>query len=456
MAILDKIRDFMEEAFAGSFLIFYLLCKHRFKYWRQKDIKNYQERRMRAVARRAFAKSPFFKNHYSGFDLSDIWNLPPVNKKIMMENLTGYNTVGLSKEEIIDFCLEVEGARDFSKRLEGINVGMSSGTSGNKGVEIVTPREEGYMKAALLSRFDFPKGEKINLAFILRVSAPAFNLDKFGHKLTYISQLNPIEKIIDELEKLDPNILSAPPSMLKIIAKEVEAGRLAIKPKRVISYAEVLYPDVKIYLEKVFGGVIHQIYKCTEGPVAITCRYGSLHINEDLVAVETLNGDGTATAAGEPCKRLLITDLHKHSQPIIRYELNDIIVIDKNKCRCGSNFRVIKEVQGRADDMFWGLRNGSLAEQFVFQDYISRAIISTSGDIDDFQAIQTDYDKIVLRIKLAPGAAGEGLREKLSCSIKKIFSDYDCALPDIEIIFADPVPNELSNKLSRIICKISK
>ena len=204
------------------------------------------------MARYAFNKSPFFKHHYSGIDLNDIWNLPPVNKKIMMENLTGYNTVGLTKEEIIDFCLEVEQTRDFSKRLKNINIGMSSGTSGNKGVEIVTPGEERYMKAALLSRFDFPKGEKINLAFILRVSAPAFNLDKFGHKLTYISQLDPIENIIANLEKLDPNVLSAPPSMLKIIAKEIEAGRLAINPKRVIAYAEVLYPDVKIYLEKVF------------------------------------------------------------------------------------------------------------------------------------------------------------------------------------------------------------
>jgi len=456
MDLSDKIRDRAEEIAAGSFLVFFFLCKLRFRHWSAKDIKNYQERRLRFMARHAFAKAPFFKKHYSGFNLDDIWNLPPVNKSIMMENLTGYNTVGLTKDEVIDFCLEVERTRDFSRRLKGINVGMSSGTSGNKGVEIVTSREEGYMKAALLARFDLPKGEKINLAFILRVCAPAFNLDKFGHKLTYISQLNPIEKITGELEKLNPNVLSAPPSMLKIIAKEVESRRLAIKPKRVISYAEVLYPDVKIYLEKVFGSAIHQIYKCTEGPIAITCACGSLHINEDLVAAETLNGDGTQTPAGEPCKRLLVTDLHKRSQPIIRYELNDIIVIDKNKCRCGSNFRVIKEVQGRADDMFWGLRNSSGAEQFIFQDYISRAVISTSGDIDDFQAIQTEYGKILLRIKLADGAPGDGLCEKLSLAIKNIFLKYDCVPPDVEIVFADPKPSELSNKLSRIICKIKK
>ena len=456
MEMLDEIKNYIDDFAADNFLVFYFFCKIRFKYYKTKDIKNYQERRIEKMARYAVARSSFFKKYYSGFDLESIWKLPPVNKKIMMENLTDYNTVGLPREEIIDFCLEVEKTRDFSRRLKGFNVGMSSGTSGNKGVEIVTLGEEKYMKAALLSRFDFPKAEKINLAFILRVSTPAFNLDKSGHKLTYVSQLNPIEKIIAALEKINPNVLSAPPSMLKIIAKEIEAGRLAIKPKRVIAYAEVLYPDVKIYLEKVFKCVIHQIYKCTEGPIAITCKCGNLHINEDLVAVETLDADGSETAKGKPCKRMVVTDLYKRSQPIIRYELNDIVVIDENRCRCGSNFRVIKDVQGRADDMFWGMRNGSCAEQFIFQDYISRAIISASGDIDDFQAIQTEYGKIVLRIKLADGAAGDEIPQKLSLAIKKIFSDYDCAIPEVEVVFADPQPSELSNKLSRIICKIKK
>jgi len=167
--------------------------------------------------------------------------------------------------------------------------------------------------------------------------------------------LNLIENIISELEQLQPNVLSAPPSMLKILAQEIEAKRLSIKPKRVVSYAEVLYPDVERNLEKVFGYTIHQIYKCTEGPIAITCKYGNLHINEDLVAVQTLDDSGKETEEGKPSNKMVVTDLHKKSQPIIRYELNDIITISRNKCCCGSNFRVIEQIQGRSDDMFWGI-----------------------------------------------------------------------------------------------------
>jgi len=126
---------------------------------------------------------------------------------------------------------------------------MSSGTSGNKGIVITTKEEENYIKAMYASRLVLPKGEK-NCAFILRVNTPAFNYNQSGNKLTYINQLQPMGKTIEQLENLNPNIVSAPPSMLKLLAAEVQAGRLKIIPKLVYAYAEVLYPEVKEHLEK--------------------------------------------------------------------------------------------------------------------------------------------------------------------------------------------------------------
>jgi putative adenylate-forming enzyme len=172
--------------------------------------------------------------------------------------------------------------------------------------------------------------------------------------------------------------------MLKIIAREKEEGRLSVKPLKLISYAEVLYPDVKDYLKRVFGCEVHEIYKCSEGAIAITCRYGSLHVNEDVVALQLFDKDGAPATPGKPCHKLIVTDLHKSSLPIIRYELNDIITISTQKCECGSNFRVIEKINGRADDLFWGIRKSDKTKHFIFQDYISRAIISVSGNIEEF------------------------------------------------------------------------
>lgn len=431
--------------------LFFLLCKLRHRCYGPDDIKDYQFRRAVEIARHAKKKSAYFNQLYQGKHIEDFFSLPFVNKKKMMDNLTSYNTVGLTKQEVLAFCLEVERSRDFSRRLNGLNVGMSSGTSGNKGVEIVTRSEEMYMKAALFARFQLPKREKLNLAFILRVSSPAFNLDIFGHKLTYISQLDTIENIGTKLEKLQPNVISAPPSMLKIIAREAEKGRIRIKPSKLVSYAEILYPDVKDYLTRVFSCPVHEIYKCTEGPIAISCSHGSLHINEDLVLVETLNSDGTRTEPGKPCQKLVVTDLHKKAQPIIRYELNDILTISPDKCPCGSYFRVISNIQGRADDVFWARSGANGKWQYIFPDYISRAVITASDEIDEFQVIQASPKEVLVRIQLIEGASQDLFdASPIKTNISGVFRSYGCDAPDVKVSFEKPKANPNSNKLIRI------
>lgn len=434
----------------GSFLFFFLACKARFRWMSGAGIRRYQEKKARRIAQYAVRHSKYFRELYDGFDLDDVWSLPTTDKRTMMENLTDYNTVGFTKEELLRFCAEVEQSRDFGKRLWGMNIGMSSGTSGNKGVIITTPREEKYLKAAFFARFAFPGGEKLNLAFILRVSTPAFNINRFGHRLTYISQLNRVEAMVERLHRVEPNVISAPPSMLRILAKEAREGRLSVRPKLLVSYAEILYPEVKRELEEVFGCPVHQIYQCSEGAIAISCKEGSLHINEDLMAVQTLDADGEPTPPGVPCHKMIVTDLHKTSQPVIRFELNDIITISENRCGCGSAFRVIEEVQGRADDLFWARRVDDGEWQFIFPDYIRRAIIGSSDEIEEYQAVQGSPDGVLVRLVMAVGADEGGIRAEVAESIRGVFAAYGCREPAVRVAFEEPRRNAASLKLIRI------
>jgi putative adenylate-forming enzyme len=369
---------------------------------------------------------------------------------MMMENLSDYNTLGCTKEELIGFCMEVEKSRDFSRRLRGLTVALSSGTSGNKGIEILTRAEENFLRALFLSRYPLPHGEKINLAVILRVSAPALALDKFGHQLTYISQLSTLEHICDTLQRLQPNIVSAPPSMLQILAKEAQAGRLTIRPDSLISYAEILYPDVKAFVESAFHCNVNEIYKCTEGAIAISCRCGRLHLNEDVVMVQLYDREGNPTPPGQACHKMVVTDLFKKSQPIIRYELNDIIILGKERCPCGSAFRVIEQIQGRSDDLFWGKRSDQDSWQFIFPDYICRAIISSSEDIEEYQAIQQSPREVLIQILPKPTANKPAIIANAQLNLRQVFIAYGCIPPDVNIVFEKPKPNPNSLKLTRV------
>ena len=417
----------------------------------QEKLEKYQQKKAQNVVKFVNKKSQFFKNYYESYNLDDVWNLPTVNKQIMMDNLTEYNTVGLNKQDLVEFCLKMEETQNFEERFGKYNVAMSSGTSGNKGIVITSPSEERYLRAAFFARFSFPRTLRLNIAFILRVTTPAFQIDKFGQKLTHISQLNPVDEITKQLQELQPNVLSAPPSMLQILAKEINEKRLKISPPRVVSFAEILYPEVKEELEEVFGCKIHQIYQASEGPIAMSCRDGSLHINEDLIHVQTLNADGTTTNPGETCYKMIVTDLHRRAQPIIQYELNDLIAISEQKCSCGSSFRVIEQIQGRTDDILWSHRIDSGELQFIFPDYIRRAIITSSEEIEEYQVIQKSFTKLLVRLLLkSEDCDQESIIREIKAKIEDVFRSYNCEKPKISISFEKAKLNPISQKLIRI------
>jgi putative adenylate-forming enzyme len=433
-----------------AFLYYFLATQVRFRWLRGKALERYQTRRARAIVQYASQHSKYFRELYAGHDLREVFSLPITNKKMMMENLSDYNTLGATRQALVDFCLEVEKSRDFARRFGEATVAMSSGTSGNKGIEILSRAEENFLRALFLSRFPIPRNAKINLAFILRVSAPAVSLNTFGHRLTYVSQMGSIEEIRARLAALEPNAVSAPPSMLHLLAKEANAGRLALKPLFLISYAEVLYPDVKDIVERAFHCPVYEIYKCTEGVIAIACRHGKLHINEDVVVVQLYDQDGRPTLPGQACHRMIVTDLCKKSQPIIRYELNDLLTLSPDRCACGSAFRVIERIQGRSNDIFLGKRADRETLQFIFPDYISRAIISSSEDIEEYQAIQKSPAEVLVRILPKTDGDRQAICRGVQSNLQGVFAAYQCALPVVTVVFERPVVNPNSIKLIRI------
>lgn len=432
-----------------SFWSFYFNCRHRFASMTPDETARYQVDRAHNIVQYAVRYAPFFARFYQDHDLEDVWNLPVFNKALLMSNLSDCNTLGLTRQELLDFCLHVEQTRDFSLRLHDLNVGMSSGTSGNKGVEMLTRREENYLRATLFARFPLPK-TKINLAFILRVSAPAFQLNQFGHRLTYVSQLQTIDAMCMQLEQLAPNVVSAPASVLKLLAYEQERGRLLIAPLQVVSYGEVLYPQDREFIARTFKCPVYEIYKATEGAIAVSCRHGRLHINEDLVAIQLSPMEGATVAGDKTAYRLIITDLHKTSLPIVRYELNDLITLSTDACECGSTFRIIAQVHGRTDDIFWGQRVGRPEMQPIFPDYISRAIISVSDEIEEYQAIQNSPMEVVLHIQAGPSVQHESLATALVAVIEKVFQSFDCHLPVVTVNFEAALLHLHSAKRIRI------
>jgi putative adenylate-forming enzyme len=165
----------------------------------------------------------------------------------------------------------------------------------------------------------------------------------------------------------------------------------------VVSVADKLEKDEKTRLEAHFGRKLFEVYQATEGFLGISCRYGTLHLNEDLLHFERRFVDETRTAF-EP----VVSDYFRWSQAVVRFRLDDVLV-PQDSCACGSRRQAIREVRGRADDVLW-FTSRSGGRVAVWPDFVRHAIQNHLRLDLDFQVVQEGES---LRIRLEEEPAPE-------------------------------------------------
>ena len=117
----------------------------------------------------------------------------------------------------------------------------------------------------------------------------------------------------------------------------------------VLTTGEMLYPAQKEQLASAFGAPVHSYYGCNEiASLAFECERGVLHVADEHVLVEAVDGDGQPV--WETPGRLLVTDLDNRAMPLIRYELGDAGILTREPCGCGRTLTVLKELSGRQQD----------------------------------------------------------------------------------------------------------
>ena len=406
-----------------------------FSKWTSRDkLLEYQVKQVEKHIKFLKENSPYFKTHEITEDFT-------MNKAFMMENFDGLNTLGVKKNEAMDIALNSEKTRNFNQKYKNISVGLSSGTSGHRGMFITTPEEQGIWAGTILAKM-LPKNNifRHRIAFFLRADNDLYKtINSFLISLEYFDTFKDIDEHIERLNKYKPSMVVAPPSLLLILAKKIEERELNISPKRIISVAEILEKPDEEYIKKQFNlKIIHQIYQATEGFLACTCEYGHLHLNEDLIKFKKKYIDE---------KRFypIITDFRRTSQPFVNYYLNDILVESTEPCECGSILQRIEKIEGRSDDIFKFI-NRFGKEVIVFPDFIRRTILFVEN-IREYQVFQINNNLLEVAIL--------NITEEQKKLIKKEFNKLFTSLEieNIEIKFIN-YEIDKTKKLKRIVRKI--
>jgi len=351
----------------------------------RKKLEKYQQKQVAKQLKYMKEKSPYFKQ----FSDKSFDELPYMDKKVMMDNFDQMNTAGISKEQALKLAIDSEKSRDFSDKLDGYSVGLSSGTSGHRGVFVLSDEEIATWVGGMMAKM-LPKGKVFGtkVAFFLRADNNLYeSSNSKALEFQFFDILKPMSINIAELQAFQPTILVAPPSVLLLLAEATEKGDLSVNPDRIISVAEVLTESDEKYLKKVFKQkIIFQVYQCTEGFLAYTCEYGSLHVNEDVIYMQKEYLDDKRFTP-------VITDFVRKTQPIIKYRLNDILVEDKRPCKCGTSMLRLKKIEGRMDDVFeLEGEKGGMVE--VFPDFISRVVLYVPN-IKNYRVVQASKKKVV-------------------------------------------------------------
>ncbi len=414
-----------------NILKYYLKFRYR-KIYTKRQLGFFQKSMINSHLSFVTEKSPFYRR-FKGRMLESI---PIIDKKIMMDNFDIINTVGINKDEAMEFAVKSERKRSFSSKLHNITVGLSSGTSHSRGIFLVEDSEKDKWAGFVLARF-LERGitAKYNVAFFMRANSNLYeSVGSSNIHFEFFDIYSDLQENIDKLRSFDADIIVAQPSMLLILARETEKGRLKIHPETVISIAEVLEKEDEQILKKAFGlKVIHQVYQCTEGCLATTCRCGTLHLNEDIVYIEKEYIDKRRFIP-------IITDFERTAQPIIRYRLNDVLVEKEYTCPCGSVFTALERIEGREDDVFvFDGKDGSTVK--VFPDFIRRCILF-AGNITDYRIVQRKDGNIEIFSDVS-----DDLKEKISEEFRLLSQDRNFLLPELEFF---PYSLEKGRKLRRV------
>ncbi|WP_411886081.1 F390 synthetase-related protein [Polaromonas sp. YR568] len=375
-------------------------------------LRAYQARQLEKFTRKLCRRSVYFAP-YRRLPL-DRW--PSMDKASMLANFDTMNTAGLTLDNVMAEAQAAERSRDFTPTVAGITVGLSSGTSAQRGAFAVSDREKARWAGILLAKAlpdGLLAGERA--ALFLRANSNLYTAVRSRWlSLRFFDLFLPFETHIAALQAYRPTIIVAPAQVLRELAVAVLAGRLALhpRPKRVISVAEVLEPQDRALIERAFGPM-HQVYQATEGFLASTCEHGVLHLNEEFVHIEPewLDGDQRRFVP-------VITDFSRLTQPIVRYRLGDVLAARATPCACGRVTRAIDHIEGRCDDMLH-LPGADGKPMPVFADALSRALAQSLPADADYRLLQTGASSLTLHAQLTAPAL-QAVRAHLNAALAQL------------------------------------
>jgi phenylacetate-CoA ligase len=417
--------------------------------WPRERIDAHQRERLAELMSHAAEKSPFWRERLGGGP-RPLEELPVMTKTDLMERFD--DVVTDRRLRLPELLAHLDQVHDDALYLGEHRVMTSSGSSGRKAVFVYDREAWWHCAAMFMRRSEWhgikPKLPRLCLAMVWGASPThmsrrgAQTMDVGVHRICRLSVTHPLPELVARLNDFRPTHLSAYPSIAGPLADEQLAGRLRLRLQGIMTNSEPLSPQLRERLKAAFGVSARDFYATTEGLYGCECPEGSLHLFDDLCIVENVDADGDPVPPGETGTRLLVTNLFNRVQPLIRFEITDVVAIDPEPCPCGRSLTRLRSLEGRAEDV--------LCVDGVTVHPLEFAVVTADPDVREFQVVQTG-EGLRLRVALRDGA--EGAPERLRVCLDERLRNLGVPDPAVEVETVDALERTAGGKLQMVVAR---
>jgi phenylacetate-CoA ligase len=387
-----------------------------------------QLERLRRLLFHAREASPWHRARLANVDIAQVdWSslgeVPSMTKADLLENWDGIVADQRLRLPVVERHLEhvAEGGPLFL--LDEYLVLASSGSSGTRApyvwdlagwVEYGAASARYSAWAQRTFSVSPPASQVMVMATVpTHMSAAMFQAFTIaGTHRVVLSAGTPLDELVAELNRLQPGVLVAYPSVLERLAGEALAGRLRIQPLSIQAGGEALEPRTRQVIRDAFGTGCGNFYGATEaGVIAASLSEERLVVAEDKVLLEPVDVDLQPVAAGVRSATALVTNLTNLVIPLIRYELADSLTWHEDDGAGPFTGRRLDDVHGRSDDSF------RYADGVTVHPHVFRSPLSRGGAVLEYQVRQTS-DGASVAVRGAPDLDREALADQLTASLR--------------------------------------
>jgi len=211
----------------------------------------------------------------------------------------------------------------------------------------------------------------------------------------------------------------------------------------VFSSAEILTHEQRRCVESGFEVDVLDFYGCVEVErVAWECRERvGYHMDVDSIVTEFVK-DNEEVSPGER-GNLILTCLYNYAMPLIRYNVEDVAVPSNEKCTCGRRLPLMKNIEGRADDMV----TAPSGKIFVPENFAQMMRIVPG--IGQYKVIQQKKNEITVQIVKGTGFSQNTVR-MVRQEMKRILGSDVHVKPFI----VSEIERDNSGKLRAVVSKV--